>query len=104
VGASSHSVERTLWTNQARDACLLTTALEHVILLGLSVVLRLRKTATEPAEFSGPNTTTLLYAIVGIHALINVHEYHCIAIRMRCWLMDDFLSKWPKAVEYKAAP
>jgi hypothetical protein len=25
---------------------------------------------------------------VGIHALINVHEYHCIAIRMRCWLMD----------------
>ena len=26
---------------------------------------------------------------VGIHALINVHEHHCIAIRMRCWLMDD---------------
>ena len=26
--------------------------------------------------------------IVGIHASINVHEYHCIAIRMRCWLMD----------------
>jgi hypothetical protein len=25
---------------------------------------------------------------VGIHALINVHEYHCIAIRMRCRLMD----------------
>ena len=25
---------------------------------------------------------------VGIHALINVHEYYCIAIRMRCWLMD----------------
>jgi hypothetical protein len=25
---------------------------------------------------------------VGIHALINVHEYHCIAIRMRCWLVD----------------
>ena len=25
---------------------------------------------------------------VGIHALINVHEYHCIAIRVRCWLMD----------------
>ena len=28
--------------------------------------------------------------IVGIHALINVHEYHCIAIRMRCWLVDVF--------------
>jgi hypothetical protein len=26
---------------------------------------------------------------VGIHALINVHEYHCIAIRMRYWLVDD---------------
>ena len=26
--------------------------------------------------------------VVGIHALINVHEYHCIAIRMRCWLVD----------------
>jgi hypothetical protein len=26
---------------------------------------------------------------VGIHALINVHEYHCVAIRMRCWLVDD---------------
>jgi ABC-type sulfate/molybdate transport systems ATPase subunit len=25
---------------------------------------------------------------VGIHALINVHEYHCIAIRIRCWLVD----------------
>jgi hypothetical protein len=25
---------------------------------------------------------------VGIHALINGHEYHCVAIRMRCWLMD----------------
>ena len=24
-----------------------------------------------------------------MHALINVHEYHCIAIRMRCWLVDD---------------
>jgi hypothetical protein len=30
----------------------------------------------------------LLMLSVGIHALINVHEYHCIAIRMRCWLMD----------------
>ena len=29
---------------------------------------------------------------VGMHALINVHEYHCIAIRMRCWLMDDVSS------------
>jgi hypothetical protein len=28
--------------------------------------------------------------IVGMHALINVHEYHCIAIRMRCWLMDVY--------------
>jgi hypothetical protein len=28
------------------------------------------------------------FMLVGIHALINVHEYHCIAIRMRCWLMD----------------
>jgi hypothetical protein len=28
--------------------------------------------------------------IVGIHALINVHEYHSIAIRMRCWLVDDW--------------
>ena len=27
---------------------------------------------------------------VGIHALINVHEYHCIVIRMRCWLLDDY--------------
>ena len=27
---------------------------------------------------------------VGIHASINVHEYHCIAIRMRCWLVDVF--------------
>ena len=25
-----------------------------------------------------------------IHALINVHEYHCIVIRMRCWLLDDY--------------
>jgi hypothetical protein len=25
---------------------------------------------------------------VGIHALTNGHEYHCVAIRMRCWLMD----------------
>ena len=25
---------------------------------------------------------------VGIHASINVHEYHCIAIRMRCRLVD----------------
>jgi hypothetical protein len=32
-------------------------------------------------------------------------RYHCIAIRMRCWLVDVlFLSKWPKAVEYEAAP
>jgi hypothetical protein len=28
--------------------------------------------------------------IVGIHALINGHEYHCVVIRMRCWLMDAF--------------
>jgi hypothetical protein len=36
---------------------------------------------------------TVLYFVcddvtVGIHALINGHEYHCVAIRMRCWLMD----------------
>jgi hypothetical protein len=31
----------------------------------------------------------LVELIVGTHALINGHEYHCIAIRMRCWLMDD---------------
>jgi hypothetical protein len=42
--------------------------LEHVIRLGLglSVVFRLYKTATKrskPAEFSGLNTTTLLYPI-----------------------------------------
>ena len=30
------------------------------------------------------------YLNVGIHALINVHEYHCIVIRMRCWLLDDY--------------
>jgi hypothetical protein len=29
--------------------------------------------------------------VVGIHALINVHEYHCIAIRMRCWLVDALI-------------
>ena len=28
---------------------------------------------------------------VGIYALINVHEYYCIVIRMRCWLVDDYL-------------
>ena len=28
--------------------------------------------------------------IIGIYALINVHKYHCIVIRMRCWLMDDY--------------
>ena len=31
-----------------------------------------------------------LFLFVGIHALINVHEYNCIAIRMRCWLVDVF--------------
>jgi hypothetical protein len=29
--------------------------------------------------------------LVGIHALTNGHEYHCVAIRMRCWLMDACL-------------
>jgi hypothetical protein len=35
---------------------------------------------------------------VGIHALINVHEYHCIAIRMRCWLVDVFFLLFSAAV------
>ena len=35
-----------------------------------------------------PNKLEYKTVSVGIHALINVHEYHCIAIRMRCWLMD----------------
>ena len=26
---------------------------------------------------------------VGMHALINMHEYHYIIIHMRCWLMDN---------------
>jgi hypothetical protein len=39
-------------------------ALEHVIQSGLRVVFRLCKTATKPAEFSGPNTTNSLYCII----------------------------------------
>ena len=30
------------------------------------------------------------YLSVGIHASINVHEYHYIAICMCCWLVDVF--------------
>ena len=41
-----------------------------------------------PKIEKGPNSS-ILKVIVDIHALINVHEYHCIAIRMRCWLLDD---------------
>ena len=25
-----------------------------------------------------------------MHALINIHEYHCIVIHIRCWLMDNW--------------
>ena len=42
-------------------------------------------------SFNFSNFTIKSYNMtsVGIHALINMHEYHCIAIRMRCWLLDD---------------
>jgi hypothetical protein len=49
--------------NAASDVGPAKQALEHVIQSGLSVVFRLRKPATKPAEFSGPNTTNSLYLI-----------------------------------------
>ena len=50
---------------------------------------------TQPSPQVASDTPREIYnefMSVGIHALINVHEYHCIAIRMRCWLVDDCFS------------
>jgi hypothetical protein len=52
------------------------------------VVIRLCVTCSMHVTYA-KRAYTVNTAAVGIHALINVHEYHCIAIRMRCWLMDD---------------
>ena len=33
-----------------------------------------------------------------MHALINVHEYHCIAILLRCWLVDVLIASYSNVV------
>jgi hypothetical protein len=43
-----------------------------------------------PAKRKSRSTTeySIELQIVGMHALINGHKYHCIAIRIRCWFVD----------------
>jgi hypothetical protein len=55
-------------------------ALEHVIQSSLSVVFKLHKTATKPAEFSGLNTTNSLYPI-------NLYLYHLIILHNKALLL-----------------
>jgi hypothetical protein len=47
--------QRPVWDHEVSVGVLIRLGLK------VSVVFRLPKTATKPAEFRGPNTTTLLY-------------------------------------------